>query len=236
MKTPKFLTWLFPKRCARCDKIPDKDSLLCSECEKLLLHPANPYKSCEVCFFPHDKCVCSKRQFIYRYSASFIYENDAVATVFKLKFRSRRDKAKDFAAVMYLSLCERNMLESIDIITFIPMSRAAEFKRGYNQSKLIAYYISKFSGKPCLPLLYKYGKTETQHSLPSLQRTGNLLGMFEPNKKYLDVIQDKNILITDDVRTTGSTFNEAAKTLLIFGAANVSAASFTVTKKHKKKH
>lgn len=236
MKHSVIANMFYPPRCARCDKIPGRDAPLCLQCERLLLHKGDPKRSCEVCFFPHDKCVCTKRQFIKHYSASFFYENEAISTVFKLKFRSRRDIAKNFAEVMYSSLNERNMPEEADIISFIPMTRFDQFKRGYNQSKLMAEYLSRMCSKPCIPVLYKYGKTKTQHSLSSLERTGNLLGMFEPNPKYLNEIQNKNILLIDDVRTTGSTFNECAKTLLIFGAANVSAASFTVTKNRKKKH
>ena len=52
----------------------------------------------------------------------------------------------------------------------------------------------------------------------------------------MHLIENKKILITDDVLTTGSTLNEAAKTLLIFGAQNVSAAVCAATKNSHKKH
>lgn len=135
---------------------------------------------------------------------------------------------------MYDSLRERDMLGETDIITFIPMRPVASFLRGYNQSRLIAKHLSALTSIPCAPLLYKIGKTKKQHTLRGIERSGNLLGMFEPTKERLQEISDRNILLIDDVYTTGSTLNEAAKTLLIFGAQSVSAAVFSVGKKQKK--
>lgn len=126
------------------------------------------------------------------------------------------------------------MLEDTDIISYIPMSRRSLFKRGYNQSRLIAEKIAEASGKPCIGLLVKYRKTKSQHSLKSINRSGNLLGAYEPDKRYLDEIKGKTILLIDDVSTTGNTFNEAGKTLLIFGAESIYAASCTVKEKTKK--
>lgn len=225
---------LFPPRCARCDTIPEQRRALCNECRPLLLVPDNPLKSCDICFFTPERCICSGHQLVSKLSASFYYEDDAARAVFRLKFRARRDIAKYIASVMYESLTQRNMLETTDIITFIPMSPFAKFRRGYNQSELIAKHIAALSGKPCEPLLYKITATDKQHTLAGIQRTGNLLGVFEPRKEYESRIRDSRILVVDDVRTTGSTFNEIAKTLLIFGAAEVYAAAFTVRKKEKK--
>ena len=62
-------------------------------------------------------------------------------------------------------------------------------------------------------------------------RTGNLLGVYEPLKDRLPDIGGKRILLVDDITTTGATFNEAAKTLLIFGAESVYCASALINPK-----
>ena len=198
------------------------------------LHPGKTRNICEVCSFPQEDCICSRHQYVERISACFIYKMPTVKTVFKLKFRARPDIAKGIAQVMFISLSERNMLSDADAITFVPMSRFSEFRRGYNQSRLIARHLSSLTGIPCVPYLRKFGSTVSQHSLDRTGRTGNLLGMFEPDKKYEKDIKDKKIIIVDDVSTTGSTFNEIAKTLLIFGAGSCYASAFCVTKKAKK--
>ena len=233
----KIIDWIFPPRCCGCDEIPEKDSPTCLKCKELILHPAKDLSRCGICFMPNDRCICSKRQFYDKFCASFIYEGSTSKTIFKLKFRSRPDIAKGFAKQMMLSLEEREMLHNIDIITFIPMSPYAKFKRGYNQSELLARYLSLYSGIPYDGLLMKLHKTKSQHTLNNLARSGNLLGLFEPIKEKTELFKGKTVLIVDDVSTTGATFNEIAKTLLIFGASSVYAAACTTTQKNsKKKH
>ena len=58
-----------------------------------------------------------------------------------------------------------------------------------------------------------------------MRRQGNLLGVYEPIEEKIHLIEDRRILLVDDIITTGATLNEAAKTLLIFGAKNVSVAA-----------
>lgn len=234
MKGISLFNLLFPPRCARCDSIPERRSSLCDDCRKLLILPEDPIKSCDICFMRPDRCLCPKHPYIRRLSVSFYYESEATRTVFKLKFRSRRDIAKNMAIVMCESLLQRNMLQNTDVITFIPMTAYSKFRRGYNQSELIARQIAVLADKPCIKLLYKFSSTDKQHSLSGIERTGNILGAFEPDKRHEEYIKDKRILVIDDVCTTGSTFNEIAKTLLIFGASEVYAASFTARKKQKK--
>ena len=60
-----------------------------------------------------------------------------------------------------------------------------------------------------------------QHRLSAAERRGNLLGVFEPTEKTKNLIAGKRILLADDICTTCSTLNEAAKTLMIFGAERV---------------
>lgn len=232
----KVIDWIFPPRCCGCDGIPEKDSPTCIKCKKLILHPAIEFSRCGICFMSNEKCICSKRQYYDKFCTSFIYEGSATKTIFKLKFRSRPDIAKSFAKQMLLSLEEREMLSDIDIITFIPMSPFARFLRGYNQSELLARYLSRYSGIPYDGLLMKLHKTRSQHTLNNLSRSGNLLGLFDPIKDKTELFEGKTVLIVDDVSTTGATFNEIAKTLLIFGASSVYAASCTTTQKNRKKN
>ena len=114
------------------------------------------------------------------------------------------------------------------------MTRTAKLLRGYNQSELIAKALSEFSGVEYAPLLLKEKGIPKQHTVKNASRKANVLGVFEPDKANIGKIQNKRILITDDVTTTGNTLNEAAKTLLIFGAQEIFVASCTTRKKIKK--
>lgn len=229
-----FLNIFLPPRCAGCDDITDRDFPVCDKCRKLIIEPADSKHRCDVCFLPHNKCICINRQFFEKLSVSFFYEGEVKNTVFKFKFRARPDIAKNYSELIYRSLKQRNMLEDTNMITFVPMSKIRQFRRGYNQSELLAKKLSEISGIPCIGILKRAGKSQVQHSLSRSARSGNLLGMFEPERKYREEIKGKTFLVVDDVYTTGSTLNEIAKTLLIFGADKVYAASITAVKKQKK--
>ena len=71
------------------------------------------------------------------------------------------------------------------------------------------------------PLLIKCEKNETQHNLPLSLRRGNMLGVFDPAPGNAALIEGKTVILVDDIMTSGNTLNEAAKTLMIFGAEKV---------------
>lgn len=224
----------FPSRCCGCDKLTGSTLPYCDDCKELVLKPRRNTALCEICGMNLSRCLCGKRLYYEKFSAVFYHENEARKNIFRLKFHLRRDIADSFAKAIALQLTDRGILENTHIITFIPMRPLAKFLRGYNQSELIARRLSAHTGIPCIPLLSKEFSTNNQHKLGQLARSGNLLGVFEPDKKYTDLIKDKNILVVDDVCTTGCTLNEAAKTLLIFGAESVFTAVCNVRKKREK--
>ncbi len=232
----KLTNILFPPRCCGCDSITGTDFPLCDNCKRLMLHPHEKKNRCDICFFSTENCICRKHQYFDKICIPLLYEGNTRKTIFRLKFRSRPDIAKNFAKLIYSALLERDMVKDIDIITFVPMRKYAEFRRGYNQAQLIAKHLSELSGIPCCELLYKTQKSADQHSLAKFERSGNLLGIFEPLKDKIPHIEEKRILITDDVLTTGATLNEIAKTLLIFGAKGVSITVCAATKNSHKKH
>ena len=228
------LNIFLPPRCVCCDDITDRDFPVCDNCRALIIEPSEEKQSCKACFLKKSSCICRKRQYYEKLSVCFFYEGAAKRTVQKFKFRARPDLARGYSELIYSSLKKRNMLEDTQLITFVPMSKARRFMRGYNQSELLAKHLSDISGIPCKGLLKREGRSSIQHSLKGFSRTGNLLGIFEPDKSCRDEIKGKTVLIVDDVYTTGSTLNEIAKTLLIFGADKVYAASCTAVKKQKK--
>lgn len=234
MKNTPLRDILFPRRCCGCDRLTGNTSPFCEECEKLVIKPSAKTGLCKVCGLHLSQCLCGKRLFYEKFSAVFYHENKARKNIFRLKFHVRPDLADCYARAILLQLEGRNILNNTDIITFIPMRPYSQLTRGYNQSALIAKRISFYTGIPCMPLLKKMFSTDIQHNLNKSARSGNLLGAFEPHKKYVSEIAGKRILIVDDVCTTGNTLNESAKTLLIFGAKDVFTAVCNVRKKIKK--
>lgn len=117
-----------------------------------------------------------------------------------------------------------------DRITYIPMHRRKEALRGYNQSRLLAIYIGEAMDIPLIDgNLIKYKNTKDQSHSDKFQRSENLKDAFRT--KDPRQIKDKDILIVDDIITTGSTMAEISKLLMENGAKAVRGIALTSSKK-----
>lgn len=226
----------FPARCCVCDKVIGPGEDICRDCGRLVIRYPVKKAYCSVCGIEYENCSCGKRLLYAKLASPFFYEGDVKRALHRFKFRGRTDLAAPFAKRMADALRERDMLKEIDVITFIPMRKKAKFDRGYNQSEMLADTIGELTRIPVKQLLFKAVKTPKQHSLGMRRRKGNVLGAFEPLPDIIGDIAGKKILVVDDIVTTGSTLNETAKTLLIFGAEQVYAAAAAQGKKRKSKN
>lgn len=216
---------VFPNRCFVCDKVLPFPGDLCENCRKNKIDYGSIKGAvCDICGLKLNDCNCAPSRYYVKAVFPFLYDGDVRSSLHRLKFRGRLDKVKPFANAMYDALKQRE-INDVDIITFIPMSERSENQRGYNQAKLLCDEISGLSEINSSGLLYKTGGNRKQHDLNMIARKGNILGIYEPKEEYIPLIKGKTILIVDDILTTGSTLNEAAKTLLIFGAENVYVAA-----------
>lgn len=225
---------LFPARCCVCDRVvpPGKD--MCPECAKTLISYPAKRAYCKICGVEYENCTCGKRLLYSTATSPFYYENNTKRSLLKMKFNGRLDLIKPFAKYMTEVLEQRGITESTDIITFIPMRRNAVISRGYNQAEKLATEIGRLTGIPVKPLLKKISSTPKQHRLGMHRRRGNIMGVFDPADGCSEDITGKNILVADDIITTGSTLNEAAKTLLIFGAERVDVTAVAMGRKRRK--
>lgn len=115
----------------------------------------------------------------------------------------------------------------IDLIVPIPLHHLKRAERGYNQSDFIAKGMKKILHVPVKSRLIKRARfTETQTNLNLVERKENMQGAFALRRNKL--LQNKNVLLIDDVITTGATTSECGRTLLEGGAANVYAASVAI--------
>ncbi len=104
-----------------------------------------------------------------------------------------------------------DFFELADCFVPVPMHIKALRKRGYNQALLIAKKLSKITGIPvCFDCIIKVKKTRSQVGLTYRERKKNLKGAFKVYKLKSGI---KNVIIVDDVFTTGSTVNEIASLL-----------------------
>ena len=110
------------------------------------------------------------------------------------------------------------------ILVPIPLSLARFKKRGYNQAEILAKTLAKKFGFEVWNCLARTRETRTQVGLTKEKRKENVKGAFMLNTKYQ--IQNNNLILVDDVLTTGSTFSEAGSILKRNGAAKVWAVAF----------
>jgi len=123
--------------------------------------------------------------------------------------------------------CMERFSDAFDWITCIPQSSKSAGERGFNQAELLARRVSQLSGIPFAETLKRIKHDMAQKTLNAEERAENIKGNFIilPAKD----VKGKHLLLIDDIKTTGSTANEAAKVLKEAGAARVSllCAAFT---------
>ena len=117
----------------------------------------------------------------------------------------------------------------IDYIIPVPLHISKKRERGYNQSDFICDGISEAVNIQVLKKCLKRTRfTQTQTKLSREERIQNVRGAFKLRKKYVDIIKGKNVIIVDDVITTGSTIIECAKVLKENGCGEISVCSLAL--------
>jgi ComF family protein len=110
-----------------------------------------------------------------------------------------------------------------DAVTWVPLSARRRRSRGYDQAKILADTVAGLLGFPLIPSLAKKRDTAANSSLKNAdERAPNVSGAYEP----LPGIENRRLLLIDDVLTTGATLSECAGTLLRGGASRVVCATF----------
>lgn len=226
------LSLFFTKRCKFCEKVIDYRENICKECEENL--PAIEGEVCGKCGCEKTSCGCGKKSAYYTsVYAPYYYSGAPREAIKRLKFHNGKHLVDKLTDDMVDCFNERYKDLEFDFCTFVPAHKSTVRKRGYNQAELLCKSFAEKTKIPFLNLLQKDFKTSEQHTLNESARKGNLLGAFSLNPKMKESIRDTRILLCDDIKTTGSTLDECAKTLLIGGAAEVRCITLCVTKNNK---
>jgi len=152
--------------------------------------------------------------------AALVYDDVSRIPILALKRAGRRDGLKVMANWMATAASE--LLETTDIIIPVPLHYRRLVSRGYNQSGWLASAISKQSGKPVHhATLVRTRATPSQANLSPRARHRNVAGAFKVSLSKAKHIKDKNVLLVDDVLTTGATLRAATKALKAAGAVQI---------------
>ena len=127
-------------------------------------------------------------------------------------------------------MVKEKFLPDFDIVIPVPMYRRKKHKRGYNQAELVAIKLADYLEVPVhIDNLVKIRKTRPQSSLKREGRLHNIEGSFQVKDPAL--VSGKNILLVDDVVTTGTTLNTCAKILYENGASWIFASAIAIAEK-----
>ncbi|NLY45290.1 MAG: ComF family protein [Tissierella sp.] len=137
---------------------------------------------------------------------------------------------KPLGELMIRTIKEKDIIDDIDLIMYMPSHRRKEAKRGYNQSQLLATYMGKqINIEVSHGNLVKIRHTKDQNKLNKIERLYNLSNSFKV--KYKEEIRGKRILLIDDIITTGTTMEECSKELIKNEAREVYGLALTSSKK-----
>ena len=197
------LDFIYPPVCGFCGKI--NKELLCKKCENKLL------KQQSIAIEKFEECDFQEQIYF------FPYEGFIRKAILQYKFRSKAYLYKSFVKFMIKNENFMEFLKSYDIIIPVPISKKRKKKRGYNQSLLIAREIANLYNKnnnnnilrvenKCL---YKYKDTIEQSKLNKEQRAINVQGVYSLKKQQ--ILENKRILLIDDIYTTGNTIKECSQ-------------------------
>lgn len=140
-----------------------------------------------------------------------------------LKYREKTDVGEFLGREIGRELVNTNHHQNVDLIVPVPLHPKRLQFRGYNQSDFLAKGIHEIITKPMeTNLVKRIVHTSSQTNKSKFERWQNVSAIFEVEKPLK--IKDKNILLVDDVITTGSTLESCAHTLLTQGARSVAIA------------
>lgn len=216
---------LYPPRCPICDSVLQfRAEKCCSVCSKSL--PRVTGSVCMKCGKPvwdetREYCEDCRKQ-VHSFDAgraAFTYSGGVRRAVYRMKSENRRDYVDFFAEAVAGALKPHLKYWKPDVILSVPMHPSRKRKRGYNQSELLAQRISVLTGIPAeFGLVRCIRKTGAQKNLGRRDRMQNLRGSFQMCKR---LTEGMNVLIVDDVYTTGSTVDEMSRILKQNGASHV---------------
>jgi ComF family protein len=224
------LDLLYPPRCEACGGL--RRDAMCADCLAAVERIRPPL--CEVCGEPFDPgaqsaptCAdCRRRRhpFSLVRSAAY-YTGPLVEAIRRFKYHCQMVLWRPLGGLMVEALHTgaASALDpgSADVVCAVPLHESRLEQRGFNQSALIAEVVADSIGRPLSPLLERTRSTLPQVDLPAQSRAANVRGAFQG--RLQEVIEDKRVLLIDDLYTTGATLAECARVLRRAGAAEVRA-------------
>ena len=214
------LDLVFPKRCVSCGAF---GKYICNRCFKNIEYIEKPI--CPICQRQaiggktHPKCTGRFRPDGLVIACK--YKGSIKLAIQKVKYKWVYDIEKVLVDLLASQIWEFDLPQN-SILVPIPLSKNRKNWRGFNQAEILAKTLAKKFNVNCSESLIRIMETKTQVGLTKEERKKNVRGAFAVRKAWDKArIRDKNIILVDDVYTSGATMQEAAKVLKRAGAKSV---------------
>lgn len=193
---------ILPRTCFGCGK---EGKYVCEQCDLFLSEAPNLFQQGD----------------LEELFSAWEYDGLIKNIILEIKYKGMFD-AIDELVEKVLSTPDVKFVQhlELDAITFVPMFKKKEKQRGFNQAELIANKLGEMTGGKMLSLLEKVKDTSSQTKLDKTERAANVKGSFSYCLTS-EVKQVDNVLLVDDVWTSGSTMKECARVLKKSGAKRI---------------
>lgn len=204
--------------CSHClDRIPFVTKPVCSRCDRPLRGEEG------------DLCrECQRETRSYEQAmAVAVYDGYLRELLLTAKYNFRPDLARGLGTILAAWAENETRVERSEVIIPVPLHPEKLAVRGYNQAELMAGPLAAFLRRPLRgDVLQRIKPTVSQSKLSRRQRKENMKGAFLVVN--CPAVAGKEVLLVDDIRTTGYTLSAAARALLMAGAKRVKALTLAV--------
>lgn len=201
---------LFPPKCAFCGRVLEESGTgICPGCRDALPVTGDGYRR--------------KADFLQTVVAPLYYEGAVRRSLLRYKFQGVSSLAEAYGPLVAGKVAGFPDL-AFDRITWVPLSRRRERRRGYDQARLLAEVVARSLEREAEPLLEKVRDVPPQSGAGSPEkRRANISGCYRVRRP--DRVAGARILLVDDIVTTGATMSECARALMLAGAEAVVGAA-----------
>lgn len=217
---------LFPNRCAVCNKVINMHNYYCHTCF-LELRPIPNYFA-TLYASSNTFITYFKKPYFDGICAPFYHSDGSKQMVYNYKFYNRSEIKHILTDEMANSFNKYLKDKEINCICEVPTKLISIIKRGYNHTALLSKLLSIKCDIPRYKLIKQISKKSVQHKLKAAERLKNVKGVFGFNNKFN--IKGKNVVIVDDIFSTGATLNECSKVLKKNGANKVYILTATINR------
>jgi len=228
---PALSSLFYPASCVVCSREVERSEYLCESCRGRAPRINSPF--CAKCSEPFSgaitqtfRCANCEHRLLHFDAAVAAFRSRGLVRklVHEFKYGRQRYLRHPLAEWLGETMSDPRLSgQRFDLLVPVPLHPARERERGFNQATLLAELLSRRTAIPLHPVLERIRYTTTQTVYDRAERMENLHGAFRLRKKR--DVRGLQVLLIDDVLTTGSTLSECARILKEAGASCVHAAT-----------